>query len=93
MEVTQTIFLWKCSHNQQKITLEIKRGITASEIIISNIFNNYNFVMIEKSLSLNEILENFLRPSVRHMKEVTFDISFSLPCITMHKGPSCNGTK
>ena len=49
--------------------------------------------MIEKSLSLNEILENFLRPSVRHMKEATSDISFSLPCITMHKGPSCNGTK
>ena len=93
MEVTQTFFLWNCAHNQQKFTLEIKRGIAASEIVISNIFNNYNFVIIEKSLFLNEILENFLCPSVTHMKEVTSDIIFSLPCITMHKGPSCNGTK
>ena len=75
----------------QKFTLTTKRGITSSETIIANIFNDY-FVNITKSLNipawnsensrnstdLEKILETFeSHLSVRHIKEVTSDTKFS----------------
>ena len=76
---------------KQKFTLKTKRGITSSETIIANIFNDY-FVNITKSLNipawnsensrnntdLEKILETFeSHLSVRHIKEVTSDTKFS----------------
>ena len=75
----------------EKFTLTTKRGITSSETIIANIFNDY-FVNITKSLNipawnsensrnstdLEKILETFeSHLSVRHIKEVTSDTKFS----------------
>ena len=48
---------------KQKFTLKTKRGITSSETIIANIFNDY-FVNITKSLNIQhgilKILETIL---------------------------------